>query len=82
MEIEDDDQVTAEQNNRGSLSFFDEDEGEQNDTSESSAAKLMDDIRVSVVKCDKEGNDFCYAIKVGVAECNCLFTYCSSYRLW
>ncbi len=66
MEIEEEDEQVAARENRGSLSFFDEDESNQDATNQTNTAKLMDDIKVFVLKCDKEGNDYCYLIKVGV----------------
>lgn len=63
---EEDEQITTA-NNRGSLSFL-EDEDEQQDSDGTTASKLVDDVHVSVISCDKEGNDYNYTIKVGVAD--------------
>lgn len=51
-------------NNRGSLSFFDEDSQEERDHGASLATTPADDIRVSVENCEKEGNDYKYSIQV------------------
>ncbi len=62
MDMEDDDQIVTQQN-RGSLSFFEEEDGE----GQTKSNELTDDIKVMVVNCEKEGNDYSYNIKVGVA---------------
>ena len=66
---EEEDQVQSGPN-RGSLSFFDEDEIEEEVRGDSGPAQPVDNIDVSVLSCVKEGNDFNYTIKVGVAGCN------------
>ena len=76
MDMEDDDQIITQQN-RGSLTFFEEeDEQTQNNSNE-----LADDIQVTVVSCEKEGNDYSYKIRVGVAArvlvtCSDPLVYC------
>ena len=61
-----DEEERDEGSRAGTLAFFDEDEDKEEEEEES-PAKLKDDVRVSVLSCTKQGNDWAYQMKVGVA---------------
>lgn len=58
-----DEEERDEGSRAGTLAFFDEDE-DKGEEEEESPAKLKDDVRVSVLSCTKQGNDWAYQMKV------------------
>lgn len=73
--MEEDDEQISTGENRGSLTFLEDDDQENGGASDA----LVDKIQVLVLSCNKEGNDYSYKIKVGVAGCEfvtCFYLAC------